>query len=74
MTSDKSQVEVLQPAFQIGETVYSAIADDRRGMVTGIHLRPGYIAYDVTWADDSQEDSHFIIELSREPPYRMPTR
>jgi len=60
--------------FQIGETVFSAIASDERGMVTGIVLRASYCLYYVTWASDLNESLHEPIELSREPLYQQATR
>lgn len=69
-----SNVE-LKPEFQLGECVFSAVAPDERGLVTGIILRPGYVIYLIAWAGShSNEDQHTALELSREPLYQQSTR
>lgn len=63
------------PQFQVGETVYSAISQDDRGMVVGIEITPIGYFYKVCWADKIEESStHYAIELSREPLFTTPTR
>lgn len=70
-----SNAELPRPVFQIGETVYSAIAPDERGIVLAITQSPNGYTYDVAWAAAHDKTSqHFAIELSRDAVYQVPTR
>ncbi len=75
-TSATSVAVATQPVFQNGETVYSAIASNERGMVTGILQRPDHIGYYVMWASaiDGEEREYGAIELSRDPLFHQATR
>jgi hypothetical protein len=70
------ELRSARPIFAPGETIYSAIAPDERGMVTGVIHRPGYFLYLVSWASEfaQAEKEYHDIELSREPLYQQPTR
>ena len=53
--------------YHIGSIVYLRICPDRRkGMVTGIMLRPDMHLYLVTWADETCERGHYEMELTTE--------
>jgi hypothetical protein len=56
----------LHFAFDFGQTVYLACRDERMpGKVTGYFVRPGTVAYAVTWGSGA-ESTHYDFELSRE--------
>lgn len=66
----------VSPAFQIGETVWSALSSDERGQVTSYAVYPGRaIIYRVAWASRlGAESQHYDFELSREPLFQHSTR
>lgn len=51
----------------IGDIVYLKCGDDTRGVINGIHVRPGGIGYSVTWADTRQSTDHWSLELVDSP-------
>ncbi len=52
--------------YVIGDVVYHRLADERRrGIVTGILVRPTGQSYLVTWPDQG-ETAHYAFELSTE--------
>jgi hypothetical protein len=52
--------------YSLGEVVYHRLAESpRRGLVTGIQLRPTGCSYLVTWPDQG-ELAHYAMELSTE--------
>lgn len=58
--------------FQIGDIVWSKVVKDddgqpKRGMITGILVRPTGCIYYVTWCDD-HESLHYAIELTEQEP------
>ena len=57
---------MVKVAYDFGDLVYLKVREERfAGMVTGIMLRPGSVAYCVTWANGS-ETFHFAFELTAE--------
>lgn len=61
--------DVRELDFAIGDVVYHRCRDDPvRGIVTGYHVRPDSILYDVTWGNTGQETEHYGIELTSERP------
>ncbi len=66
MTDDDIKTWSVKSRFRIGDIVYHRLRDEpRRGMVTGIFVRPTAVLYYVTWPD-GQENCHHEIELTGE--------
>jgi len=64
---------IIHLTYDIGDVVYHRLADERRrGLVTGVLLRPTGQSYLITWPDQG-ESSHYAIELSSEfvPDYEV---
>lgn len=56
----------LRLAFPIGGEVYLRARNERlAGLVTGLLVSPGLVAYRVAWGDGS-EGCHYDFELSEE--------
>jgi hypothetical protein len=53
---------VFEADFYIGQTVVFRLSPDDVGLVTGIQVRDGSVAYLVTW-DNRQEALHYAFEL-----------
>lgn len=53
------------PTFALEQIVYLHVNPERKGMVTGLLLRPkGQLIYLVTWDDPVEEREHQECELS----------
>ena len=48
--------------YQIGDLVTLVVNGERKGIVTGIYFRPGFVSYTVDW-DTLTCTSHFGLEL-----------
>jgi hypothetical protein len=66
MSTPSARTLTLKLAFGLGGEAYLRTRPDRLpGLVTGLLVQPGAIAYRVAWGDGS-ESSHFAFELSAE--------
>ena len=55
--------------FNIGDTVYLRVNQEKTGMVTNIYFSPGSVSYGVTW-DDFATRTHYDIELTLEKTFQ----
>lgn len=59
------------PMFNLGSSVYLKLNHEKKGMITGLTVRPGNVMlYLVTWTDPIEELEHWACELSDEQEYR----
>lgn len=57
----------IRTSFGLGGSVYLRARPERlEGLVTGLIVRPGSVAYVVAWGD-ATESNHYDFELSDEP-------
>ncbi len=58
------------PIYDLTSTVYLRINREKKGMVTGLTIRPGgVVLYLVTWGEGVEEKEHWGCELSDEQIY-----
>ncbi len=55
--------------FELGQIIYSKIAPELTGQITGILFRPNGVMYLVTWSDDLEEKYHHEIELTADKSF-----
>jgi hypothetical protein len=66
MITLETSSRIIRLDYDIGDVVYHRLADERRrGLVTGILVRPSGCSFLITWADHV-ESTHFAMELSGE--------
>lgn len=73
MITVETPTRIITLTYDLGDVVYHRLAESpRKGLVTGVLLRPTGHSYLVTWPDHG-ELAHYAMELSTEfvPDYEI---